>query len=64
MNIGVPKETKTHEYRVAATPGAVHALVTAGHRVTVETQAGVGSGFTDEMYEAQGAVIVGSAAEA
>ena len=63
MNIGVPKETKTHEYRVAATPGAVHALVTAGHRVTVETQAGVGSGFTDEMYEAQGAVIVPSAAE-
>jgi len=64
MNIGVPKEVKTHEYRVAATPGAVHALVQRRHKLTVETQAGVGSGFSDEAYEAQGAVIVGSAAEA
>jgi alanine dehydrogenase len=64
MNIGVPKEVKTHEYRVAATPGTVHALVLRGHKVVVETQAGVGSGFADEAYEAQGATIVGSAAEA
>jgi len=64
MNIGVPKEVKTHEYRVAATPGAVHALVQRGHKVTVETQAGVGSGFSDEAYAAQGAEIVSSAAEA
>ena len=64
MNIGVPKEIKTHEYRVAATPGAVHALVAHGHRVSVETRAGVGSGFSDDEYTAQGATVVGSAAEA
>lgn len=64
MNIGIPKETKTHEYRVAATPGAVHALTTEGHNVYVERGAGVGSSFDDEAYEAQGAVMVGSAAEA
>lgn len=64
MNIGVPKEVKTHEYRVAATPGTVHALVERGHQVRVETGAGVGSGFRDEAYEAQGATIVGSAADA
>jgi alanine dehydrogenase len=64
MNIGVPKEVKRHEYRVSATPGAVHAFVAHGHRVTVETQAGVGSGFSDEQYEAQGATIVSSAQEA
>ncbi|CAA9567742.1 MAG: Alanine dehydrogenase [uncultured Truepera sp.] len=64
MNIGVPKEVKTHEYRVAATPGTVHALVARGHEVSVESQAGVGSGFSDDEYAAQGATIVGSAAEA
>lgn len=64
MNIGVPKEVKTHEYRVAATPGTVHALVVHGHQVTVETGAGVGSGFSDDEYVAQGATIVESAAEA
>jgi alanine dehydrogenase len=64
MNIGVPKEVKTHEYRVAATPGTVHALVERGHQVRVETGAGVGSGFSDEAYEAQGATIVGGAADA
>ena len=64
MNIGVPKEVKTHEYRVAATPGTVHALALRGHKVMVETQAGVGSGFADEAYEAQGATVVGSAVEA
>ncbi len=64
MNIGVPKEVKTHEYRVAATPGTVHALVARGHKVSVETQAGVGSGFSDDEYAAQGGTIVGSATEA
>lgn len=64
MHIGVPQEVKTHEYRVAATPGTVHALVAAGHQVFVETAAGLGSGFSDEMYEVQGATLVGSAAEA
>ncbi len=64
MNIGVPKEVKTHEYRVAATPGTVHALVARGHKVSVETRAGIGSGFSDDEYAAQGATVVGSAAEA
>jgi len=64
MNIGIPREVKPHEYRVSATPGAVHALVARGHEVFIETQAGVGSGFPDEAYEAQGATVVGSAKEA
>ena len=64
MNIGVPKEVKTHEYRVAATPGTVHGLVAHGHQVMVQTGAGVGSGFSDDEYRAQGATLVGSAAEA
>ena len=64
MNIGVPKEVKTHEYRVAATPGTVHGLVAHGHQVVVETGAGVGSGFSDDEYAAQGATLARSAAEA
>ena len=64
MKLGIPKEVKTHEYRVSATPGAVKAFVDAGHEVVVETQAGVGSGFSDGDYEAQGARIVDSAEEA
>lgn len=64
MNIGIPKETKSHEYRVAVTPGAVRALSEAGHRVFVEAGAGAGSGFTDDDYRGQGAEIVDSAAEA
>ena len=64
MNIGIPKEVKRHEYRVAATPGTVKALVAAGHQVFVETNAGMGSSFTDEQYKEQGATIVQSAAEA
>jgi alanine dehydrogenase len=64
MNIGIPKEVKRHEYRVAATPHAVKALVSAGHQVFIERHAGLGSSFTDEMYAAQGAQIVESAAEA
>ncbi len=64
MNIGIPKEIKRNEYRVAATPGAVHALVDAGHRVVVERGAGLGSGFDDEEFRASGAAIVDSAAEA
>ncbi|MEX2541513.1 MAG: alanine dehydrogenase [Trueperaceae bacterium] len=64
MNIGIPKETKTHEYRVAATPGAVRALAEAGHEVFVEAGAGVGSGFGDEDYREQGATTVDSAEQA
>ncbi len=64
MDIGIPKEIKAQEYRVAATPGAVHALVEAGHNVMVQSEAGVGSGFADEEYAANGAVLVDSADEA
>lgn len=64
MNIGIPKETKIHEYRVAATPGAVRALSEAGHATFVEAGAGEGSGFSDEEYRLQGATVVDSAEEA
>jgi alanine dehydrogenase len=64
MDIGIPKETKTHEYRVAATPGAVRALTEAGHRTHVQAGAGAGSGFSDDDYRSQGALIVDSAEEA
>ena len=63
MNIGIPKEIKPQEYRVAATPGAVHALPSAGHRVVVEAGAGLGSSFPDEEYVAAGAEL-GSVADA
>jgi alanine dehydrogenase len=64
MNIGVPKEIKNNENRVAATPAGVEALVHAGHTVQVQTGAGVGSGFTDEAYQKAGATIVATADEA
>ncbi len=64
MNIGIPKETKTHEYRVAATPGTVKTLSQAGHKVFVETNAGVGSSFADDLYVQSGATIVQTAQEA
>ena len=64
MDIGVVKEIKPQEYRVAATPGAVQALVAAGHRVWVEEGAGLGSGFADADYAAAGARAGVSAEEA
>lgn len=64
MIIGVPKEIKNHENRVALTPAGVQALVQAGHTVLIESSAGVGSGFSDSEYLAQGATIVASAQEA
>jgi alanine dehydrogenase len=64
MIVGVPKEIKDHEYRVAMTPGGVHQLAGNGHRVLVETGAGEGSGFSDEQYERAGAEIVPAAANA
>ncbi|MBN1979085.1 MAG: alanine dehydrogenase [Anaerolineae bacterium] len=64
MIVGVPKEIKDHEYRVAMTPGGVHQLAGNGHRVLVETGAGEGSGFSDEQYERAGAEIVPAAADA
>jgi alanine dehydrogenase len=55
MIVGVPKEIKDEEYRVAVTPVGVREYVRAGHTVIVERGAGVGSGFGDEMYAAAGA---------
>ncbi|WP_022663278.1 alanine dehydrogenase [Paucidesulfovibrio longus] len=63
MVIGIPKEIKKMENRVAMTPGAVQTLVRQGHKVLVEAGAGLGSGCTDEQYEVAGAELV-SAAEA
>ncbi|GGO67807.1 alanine dehydrogenase [Nocardioides deserti] len=61
MKVGVPREVKDHEYRVAITPVGVHELVAHGHEVLVETGAGVGSSIPDEEYVAAGASIVGNA---
>lgn len=57
MNIGVPKEIKNNENRVAITPGGVLELTKRGHAVRVQTQAGMGSGFSDEDYVEAGASI-------
>ncbi|SFB25049.1 alanine dehydrogenase [Lentibacillus halodurans] len=64
MKIGVPKEIKNNENRVAMTPAGVVTLTDAGHEVYVETGAGLGSGFPDEAYRVEGATIVSSAEEA
>jgi len=63
MIIGVPKEIKDREYRVAITPGGAETLTHHGHKLLVEAGAGVGSGFTDEQYEEAGASIAASAAD-
>ena len=63
MIIGVLKEIKTKENRVAMTPAGVEMMVDHGHTVHVETTAGEGSGFTDEAYEEAGASIMDSARE-
>jgi alanine dehydrogenase len=60
VKIGVPKEIKTHEYRVGLTPGAVREYVAAGHGVVVETNAGAGIGATDDDYRGAGATILDS----
>ena len=61
MKIGVPKEVKTHEYRVALTPAGAHELVRHGHEVVVERGAGEGSAIPDHEFERAGAQILGSA---
>ncbi|HEX5454044.1 MAG TPA: alanine dehydrogenase [Stellaceae bacterium] len=63
MLIGVPKEVKTHEYRVGLVPASVRELVHHGHRVAVESSAGAGIGFDDAAYRAAGAEIMGGAEE-
>jgi alanine dehydrogenase len=62
MRIGIPKEIKNNENRVAITPAGVVALVNAGHEVLIEMNAGLGSSFTNEAYQEAGAVIVEDAA--
>jgi alanine dehydrogenase len=57
MRIGVPREIKNREYRVALTPAGVRELAVAGHEVIVETGAGAGAGHADESYAAAGARI-------
>ncbi len=61
MKVGIPREVKNHEYRVAITPAGVHELVTNGHDVYVEKDAGVGSSIPDDDYVAAGATILGNA---
>jgi alanine dehydrogenase len=63
MRVGIPKEIKTHEYRVGLVPAGVRELAHHGHEVVVETGAGVGIGFDDNAYRAAGAKVLGTAAE-
>lgn len=63
MIVGIPKETKTHEYRIAVAPGGADELVRRGHTVLIEDSAGVGSGLPNEEYKSVGATIVASAEE-
>lgn len=64
MKIGVPKEILNNENRIALTPVGAFSFVEAGHEVFVETDAGIGSGFSDEEYVEAGARIVASGKEA
>jgi alanine dehydrogenase len=63
MKVGVPKEVKNHEYRVAITPAGVHELVRNGHQVYIEQDAGVGSRIFDAEFVASGAHILPTADE-
>jgi alanine dehydrogenase len=63
MIIGVPKEIKNHEYRVGMTPASVRELIANKHNVIVQSNAGIGIGFTDEDYIGAGAQVINTAAE-
>ena len=63
MKIGVPREIKTHEYRVGLTPAGVRELIHHGHAVLVERNAGNGIGCDDEVYRSAGATVLDTAAE-
>ena len=63
MRVGVPREVKNHEYRVALTPAGAHALTSAGHDVVIEAGAGAGSFIPDEDFVAAGASILETADE-
>ena len=63
MKIGVVKEIKNHEYRVALRPSGADQLIKDGHQVMVETGAGAGTSFTDDQYREKGCSIGADAAE-
>jgi len=63
MNIGIPKEIKNNENRVAMTPAGVTVLSKAGHKVYVQRTAGEGSGFTYQEYEKEGAILLATIEE-
>ena len=58
VKVGIPREVKNHEYRVAITPAGVHEMITHGHEVFVETEAGVGSSIPDTEFAAAGATML------
>ncbi|MCA1978029.1 MAG: alanine dehydrogenase, partial [Thiobacillus sp.] len=62
MHIGIPRETKDNEFRVALTPDGARQLTEAGHRVSVEAGAGAAVGYGDDAYRAAGAVLADAAA--
>jgi alanine dehydrogenase len=61
--VGIPREVKNNEYRVAITPAGVHELVRHDHQVVIESGAGAGSSITDEDYTGAGATILATADE-
>jgi len=63
VKVGIPREVKNHEYRVAITPAGVHELVRNGHQVVIEHDAGAGSSIPDEEFTAAGAEILPTADE-
>ena len=63
MIVGIPKEIKNHESRISMLPFGVEDLVKSGHQVIIESSAGIGSGFSDELYANSGAQIANSAQE-
>ena len=63
MHIGVPKEIKNNEYRVGLTPASVRELVSHGHQVMVQANAGTAIDLEDGLYSAAGAEVVATAAE-
>lgn len=63
MIIGIPKEVKTDEYRVGTTPSNIKEFIKNGHKVFVQSNAGSGSGFSDDEYKEAGAEILQTAKE-
>ena len=63
MKIGIPKETISQEYRVSVNPETAKTLLQGSHELFVETNAGLGSGYTDEMYQQLGCTVVDTASE-